>query len=457
MIETNNPDINVNDLMEQVRAEAAKRRSNISVKVTQLAIEKNTSDIENFKILNIQALINNAENRSQVRTKWPDKLNKFPLNVSKKLQQLILKSLNFFFKEQRVVNISLAQAGRESLELNRELIKQIVNLQAKINNIEVHGQNIDARLDNIKVHGQNIDTRLDNIKVHGQNIDAHLDNIEIHGQNIDVRLNGIEQDRSYIMNELGQQKSQLNLFLETANQRLRENFSKAEMQKLTEENLHSVDAAYIAFEDRFRGTNLEIAERLKVYLPILSEAKVGTQEEPILDLGCGRGEWLNLLRESKYIARGLDINRIMVEQSTSQGLEVIESDAIHYLQSLPNHCLGAVTGFHIIEHLTLATLIELISQTARVLKPGGLAIFETPNPKNLVVGACNFYSDPTHKNPVFPETIQFFLQYQGLVNVQLMYLNPVEDTSFKQIDPKWDTLDNWFFGARDYAVIGHKI
>jgi hypothetical protein len=132
MIETNNPDINVNDLMEQVRAEAAKRRSNISVKVTQLAIEKNTSDIENFKILNIQALINNAENRSQVRTKWPDKLNKFPLNVSKKLQQLILKSLNFFFKEQRVVNISLAQAGRESLELNRELIKQIVNLQAKI-------------------------------------------------------------------------------------------------------------------------------------------------------------------------------------------------------------------------------------------------------------------------------------------------------------------------------------
>ena len=63
----------------------------------------------------------------------------------------------------------------------------------------------------------------------------------------------------------------------------------------------------------------------------------------------------------------------------------------------------------------------------------------------------------THKNPVFPETIQFFLQYQGLVNVQLMYLNPVEDTSFKRIDPKWDTLDNWFFGARDYAVIGHKI
>ncbi|MBA2748837.1 MAG: class I SAM-dependent methyltransferase [Tatlockia sp.] len=335
-----------------------------------------------------------------------------------------------------MVNISLVQAGRESLELNRELIKQIVNLQAKINNAEV---------------------RLNNIEISQQNINTRLDNVEVHGQNIDTRLDIIEQDRSYIKNELGQQKSQINLFLETANQRSTENFSRQEVQKLTEEHSHSVDAAYVAFEDRFRGSKVEIIERLKVYLPILSAAKVGTKDQPILDLGCGRGEWLNLLRESKYVARGVDINRIMVEQSTAQGLEVIQSEAIPYLQSLPNDCLGAVTGFHIIEHLTLATLIELISQTVRVLKPGGLAIFETPNPKNLVVGACNFYSDPTHKNPVFPETIQFFLQYQGLVNVKLMYLNPVEDTSFKRIDPKWDTLDNWFFGARDYAVIGHKI
>ena len=133
MIETNNPDIDVNNLMEQVRSEAAKRRSNLCLKVTQLVTEKSIDDVENLKILNIQALINNAENRSQIKTKWPNKLNKFPLNLSKQFQQIILKLLNFLFKEQRVVNISLVQAGRESLELNRELIKQIVNLQAKIN------------------------------------------------------------------------------------------------------------------------------------------------------------------------------------------------------------------------------------------------------------------------------------------------------------------------------------
>jgi len=373
MIETNNPEINVNDLMEQVRAEVAKRNSPIlqAKKSNPAKFINNSLDV---KLLNIQALINNAEDRSQARTKWPEKLNKFPLNISKKLQQIILKSLNFLFKEQRVVNLSLVQAGRESLEINRELIKQIISLQERINYTEA----------------------------------CLID-------------------------------------------------KKTELQKIAEENYPIVDEIYVAFEDRFRGSRVEISDRLKVYLPILAATNVGTEDTPILDLGCGRGEWLNLLRESKYIARGLDINKIMIEQSVAQGLEAIQTDAITYLQSLSNNCLGAVTGFHIIEHLNLPTLIELISQTARVLKPGGLAIFETPNPKNLVVGACNFYSDPTHKNPVFPETIQFFLQYKGLTNVEILYLNPVKDSSFKQVDTKWDILDNWFFGARDYAVIGHKI
>ncbi len=449
MIETNNPEIDVDLLMDKVRAEVEKR-SNPFGKIIEQASEKIANDSINLKLLNIQALFSNAENRSQVRTKLPDKLNKFPLNLSKKFQQIIIKIINFLFKEQRVINISLSQAGRESLEIERELVKQIGSLQIQINSIEV-------RLNNIETSKQNISDRLNNIETFNQDIDNRLSNIEISQQNINERLNILERDRSYVKNELGQQKSQLNIFLETASPRLNGNFSTAEVQKLVQENLHSVDAAYVAFEDRFRGSTLDIVERLKVYLPIISAANIGTNDLPILDLGCGRGEWLELLKESQYIARGVDINRIMLEQTTSKGLEAIEADAVTYLQSLPNECLGAVTGFHIIEHLNLPTLIELVSQTSRVLKPGGLAIFETPNPKNLVVGACNFYSDPTHKNPVFPETVQFFLQYQGLSDVQILYLNPVEDVSFKKVDPKWDILDNWFFGARDYAVIGHKI
>lgn len=117
------------------------------------------------------------------------------------------------------------------------------------------------------------------------------------------------------------------------------------------ENQHSLDGFYAAFEDRFRGSREEITEKLKVYLPIIAEAQVGSQDSPILDVGCGRGEWLELLRESRYTARGIDINTVMIEQCLARELEVIESDIIAHLQSLPDASLGAVTGFHIIEHL----------------------------------------------------------------------------------------------------------
>lgn len=368
MIETNNPEIDVNELMEKVKAEVAKR-SKFALAGPQTSQHQIIGDPTSLKLLNIQSLIDNAEARSQVRTKWPDPLNKFPLNVSKKIQNAVLKILNFLFKEQRVVNVSLVQALRESLALNRELIQQIRDLQTNIT----------------KIKGQ---------------------------------VEGINN---------------------------------------CQESALSENAIYVDFEDRFRGSKTEISDRLKIYLPIIEEAKIGTKDTPVLDLGCGRGEWLELLQEAGYVAKGIDINSILIEQSVSKGLEAIEADAIVYLQSLPNESLGAVTGFHIIEHLPLAILIGLLRETYRVLKPGGIAIFETPNPKNLVVGACNFYSDPTHINPIFPETIQFFLQNQGLDDVQILYLNPVDDSPFKQIDAKWDILDNWFFGPRDYAVIGHKV
>jgi O-antigen chain-terminating methyltransferase len=116
-----------------------------------------------------------------------------------------------------------------------------------------------------------------------------------------------------------------------------------------------------------------------------------------------------------------------------------------------------VTGFHIIEHLQFSVLKRLLNEVVRVLQPGGLAIFETPNPKNLVVGACNFYSDPTHGNPLFPETIQFLVESQGLSNVQILYLNPVEGSPFDKEDAAWQQLHTWFYCARDYAVVGHKL
>lgn len=213
------------------------------------------------------------------------------------------------------------------------------------------------------------------------------------------------------------------------------------------------DEFFASFADEFRGGRTQIKEGLRFYLPLLKAAGI---KNNILDIGCGRGEWLELLKEEGFDACGVEINRVMVEQARGLGLEVIEEDALAHLRSLPTESLDAVTGFHLIEHLSFAALIELLGEIRRTLRPGGLVIFETPNPKNLTVAACNFYADPSHRQPVFPETLEFILKHQGFADVQLEYLNPVEKSPFRNDNPGSQELDTWFFGARDFAAIARK-
>ena len=218
---------------------------------------------------------------------------------------------------------------------------------------------------------------------------------------------------------------------------------------------HQLDAFYLSFENRFRGPRKDIKKRVRFYLPFLRKARAGTKARPVLDVGCGRGEWLELLREGKLEAIGIDLNEAMVAQCKERGLKVVQGDAIEFLRNLPDRSQGAVTGFHIIEHLPLEVLIQLLMHSRRVLKPGGIAIFESPNCKNLMVGACNFNIDPTHRNPVFPETAQFMLETQGFERVTLEYLTPVETTPLGNIDQESPRIRELLYGPQDFAVIGY--
>jgi O-antigen chain-terminating methyltransferase len=214
----------------------------------------------------------------------------------------------------------------------------------------------------------------------------------------------------------------------------------------------------VSFEDQFRGTREDIKERQKVYLPYIEQVMQQTGGGEILDMGCGRGEWLELLNEEGFTARGVDFNRVLVEQCRERGIDVVESDVFEYLHTLPDAGLGAVTGLHIIEHLPLGALIKLIDETIRVLKPGGLAIFETPNPENILVGACTFYFDPTHCNPLPPLMIKFLVESRGLCQVEIKRLHPY-DTASRVPDNSSELakrFNEYFYGPQDYAVIGVK-
>ncbi|HYJ06855.1 MAG TPA: methyltransferase domain-containing protein [Chthoniobacterales bacterium] len=260
---------------------------------------------------------------------------------------------------------------------------------------------------------------------------------------------------AYFRMELSQQASLLRQWF--ASRGSKENQKLPAARKETPEDMPGrLDAFYVSFEDRFRGPRKEIKKRVEFYLPVIRKARAGRPEAPVLDVGCGRGEWLELLKDHKLEASGVDINSAMLAQCRERGLKVAQGDAIAHLRALPEHSLGAVTGFHIIEHLALEILMDLLAETIRVLVPGGVAIFESPNCKNLVVGATNFNIDPTHRNPVFPETAQFMLSIHGFEDVQLKYLAPVEANRFPDKDPQSAVLNELLYGPQDFAVIGNK-
>jgi SAM-dependent methyltransferase len=253
--------------------------------------------------------------------------------------------------------------------------------------------------------------------------------------------------------ELVMQERRLALLLEDAQASSQGTFNQPLVQRMMNEETHLLDALYASFEDQFRGEREEVRERLRVYLPILKDAGV---VEDVLDIGCGRGEWLELLSSEGVRARGVDRNRVFVEQCRQSGLDVLEADALRYLRDLPGESLNAVTSFHLVEHLPFETLIKLLDEIVRTLKPGGLVILETPNPENFIVGSCNFYTDPTHRNPIPSPTLQFLMEARGLYRIEVMKLRPWDAAKIKGESEIIARFNEYFYAAPDYGIIGWK-
>jgi O-antigen chain-terminating methyltransferase len=279
-------------------------------------------------------------------------------------------------------------------------------------------------------------------------------------ERVEQALNRMREQLFDQRRHLVDQQRRLGLLLEEARKRLPAPLDEQQLATFADEHDHRLDALYVSFEDCFRGTRTEIEQRLRVYLPHLRQAGVGVDDRPILDLGCGRGEWLELLAQEGFIARGIDLNRVMVAECRDRGLRVEQAEALACLRALPDASLGAVTGLHVIEHLSLATLVDLLDEALRVVRPGGLAIFETPNPENLRVGAYNFYFDPTHRNPLPPSLSAFLLEGRGWTPVEILRLNPYPEHQRFSVDGGQSQVTSWlnevFCGPQDYAVLGHK-
>jgi len=210
---------------------------------------------------------------------------------------------------------------------------------------------------------------------------------------------------------------------------------------------------YLDFENRFRGSQEVISERQKFYLKYFKQ--YAKSENPILDVGCGRGEWVNLLTESGYKSIGIDTNSHMIQSASSISNNLLNIDVFSYLHNNVNKVFSAVTAFHVVEHFYFNDLIRFLELSYQNTMDGGLILLETPNPENFIVGSCNFYMDPTHKKPLPPPLLKFLVESVGYTNVNIIY--PYKNSKIKYQNKSIESLYNNHIGiSADYAIIGYK-
>ncbi|WP_129543966.1 bifunctional 2-polyprenyl-6-hydroxyphenol methylase/3-demethylubiquinol 3-O-methyltransferase UbiG [Serratia sp. 1D1416] len=214
------------------------------------------------------------------------------------------------------------------------------------------------------------------------------------------------------------------------------------------------DDFYRVFEEKHRGSVQDIKQRLSVYLPFITAlAKIYPSAE-VVDVGCGRGEWLETLRDNAIPAMGVDLDDGMLERALQVGLNVKKMDCLDFLQQQADASLLAITGFHIAEHLPFEVLQSLVKEALRVLKPGGLLILETPNPENVSVGTCSFYMDPTHNHPLPPALLEFIPNYYGFLRTKILRLQ--EKSALRDSDSSVYLVDVLKGVSPDYSLIAQK-
>jgi SAM-dependent methyltransferase len=213
---------------------------------------------------------------------------------------------------------------------------------------------------------------------------------------------------------------------------------------------------YEALEERFRGPSEAVRVLQAQYVDDIAALPVTTL--PVLDIGCGRGEFVAMVGETDASAYGIDLDAAFVQNGVDAGLDIRLEDAIGHLRSLDADSLRAVCAFHVVEHLSTAVLVDLLEHADRVIAPGGALILETPNPENLSVGAHRFWLDPTHIKPVPPMLLQFLVEQSGFDEVEIRRLNrsepvvevPSGDQALASVAR---ALNDALAGPADYAVI----
>ncbi len=207
---------------------------------------------------------------------------------------------------------------------------------------------------------------------------------------------------------------------------------------------------YARFAERFRGTEEYVKAGQKIYLPYFQNRR------SVLDIGCGRGEFLELMRDAGVSARGIDLSQESVAACRHKGLEADTADLFEYLGEQPEAAFDGIFCAQVVEHIPPERLPEMIRLCARSLSRNGVVAIETPNPECLAIFATHFYVDPTHTRPIPPSLLVFYLEEFGVGNIEVKRLAPAVE-SMASLESLPGGFREAFFGALDYAAVGRKL
>jgi O-antigen chain-terminating methyltransferase len=432
MLDVQNPEIKVDEIMQRIQEKVRLRREQPATLQGAAA----GPPLPGGSSLGFNQLLAQVRDTAQVGISVP------PMSRTHGLKRLVAEPIAKAF-------LRVAQLiTRDQRTFNQAVVAALQALMERLgHDLTAHTAQTAARLDEMAAKHSELSQKLGELESRMQ---------ASNGEAADSRrAHGLKLDQ--LRTALSLQERRLTMLLEEARRRLPEPLQATQLQTFADELTRVADAGYLTFEDTFRGSRDDIKERVAIYVPRLREATAATNDAPILDLGCGRGELLEVLRDAGLKASGVDSNGAVVDKCRGLNLEVALGDAFDVLGKLPDGSLGGLTALHVVEHLPFPLVLRLLDETLRVLRPGGIAIFETPNPNNVLVGATNFYVDPTHRNPVHPQTLQYLAEARGLIKVETMMLHPYpKEMRVPEDSAVARRFNEYFYGPQDYAVLGRR-
>lgn len=309
------------------------------------------------------------------------------------------------FETQRVANLSLL---KELIELKKFAKENLENLQKDFNNFNIHFRELQREVLNLR------DEKIPALK------DA-----------LSLGLEGVDKKAEWALSNLIVIKKAIEKEI---------NLNEEEKRKLKE------SLSTLHFMNLFRGSEEEIKKKQKIYFDKLKNSK------KVVDLGCGRGEFLEILKENSISCFGVEKEPSLCAILKEKNLDFLQMDIFEFLEKKPFE-FDAVTSFHLIEHLNLKEALTLLKLIFNNLSQEGIFIIETPNPTSLY-SFLNFYKDPEHKTPFHPETLKFFTKELGFEIIEEIYL---QDIQLPENINLQDDVKKLIFGPQDYALILKKM